>query len=183
MYLSVFFLLRYRRYQFLPDNKYHYLSWNTEYIRGNSGLWNEALQKAGELPAVALKEEFRIPVAKSMLYALAYLESLSEIRCLLKDGRIPVTKEGISVQWEQVEGATILQIPSLQEGICYGDFLASMLMSLSERERNLRSMDIMEMDIRQLSNNPYFAMDFCIQRMEAEVEAGSYSLHRTYGYY
>jgi len=156
---------------------------NAEYIMRNDSLWNEALQRAGRLPAVALKEDFRVPVAESMLYALAYLESLAEIRCLFSDGSIAHIKDGISVQWEHVENAIILQVPSVSKGICYGDFLAAMLMCLSERERNLRSMDIMEMDIRMLSHNPYFAMDFCVQRIEAEVEAGSYFLRRTYGYY
>lgn len=156
---------------------------NSEYIMRNESLWDEALQRAERLPVVALKEEFRIPVAESMLYAFAYLESLAEIRCLFSDGNISSIKSGLSVRWEHVESAFVPQLHFVSEGICYEDFLAALLMQLSERERNLRSMDIMEMDVRMLSHNPYFVMDFCIQRIEAEVEMGSYFLHRTYGYY
>ena len=49
-------------------------------------------------------------------------------------------------------------------------------------------MDIMEMDIRYLSGNPRFAMDWCVEKYTAEITAlggwnNVYSLKRTYGYY
>lgn len=156
---------------------------NVEYVRGSTDLQSRALERAGELPAVRLKESFRRPVAESMLYALAYLESLAEVRCLFWGGRIMQEKDILFTSWEQMEAATILQLESNYEGLCYEDFLAAMLMQLSEEVRNLRSMAIMEMDIRMLDHNPNFSMDFCVERIDAEVKSGSYSIRRTYGYY
>lgn len=146
-------------------------------------LYGEALEMADGLQAVALKESFREPVAESILYALAYLESISEVRCLMSGGGIVVTKEAFYTGPEQILTVDVLQIPSANEGYYYEDYLFAVIMLLPEKNRNLRSMDIMEMDIRMLSNNPLFSMDFCIERLEAEAKAGSYCLKRTYGYY
>ena len=83
------------------------------------------------------------------------------------------------------------EIPSIMEadiGLNYEQYLACIIMLLSEEERNLRSMDIMEMDIRSLTGNPCFSMDFCVEKYRAQVEArgimgDNYTLTRTYGYY
>lgn len=156
---------------------------NVNYAMGNNALWSEALKMAEGLKAVALKESFREPVAQSMIYALAYLESLAEIQCLFDGGNINITKSGFYTQWEQVYAADILQISSAVGGLKYEDFLIAAIMELPERSRNLRSMDIMEMDIRMISQNPEFAMDFCVERVEAEIIHKEYDLRRTYGYY
>lgn len=156
---------------------------NLEYAMNNDAIYSMAIQTAEGLQAVSLKEDLKKPVAESMIYAIAYLESLAEVRCLLAGGNIAPKKESFYLFWEQMHLTCITQIPSFSEGICYEDFLTAFLMQLSEKERNLRSMDIMEMDIRMNDGNPGFAMDFCAERIEAEVKAGSYSLRRTYGYY
>ena len=44
------------------------------------------------------------------------------------------------------------------------------------------------MDIRSLTGNPCFSMDFCVEKYRAQVEArgimgDNYTLTRTYGYY
>ncbi len=156
---------------------------NVEYAMENDALWNEAFQTAEGLRAVTLKEAFKMPVAESMIYAIAYLESLAEMRCLFAGGGIALSKENFYISWEQMLSAHISRMPSHSEGLCYDDFVTAMIMQLSEKERNLRSMDIMEMDIRMNSGNPGFAMDFCAERIEAETEAGSYYLRRVYGYY
>jgi len=49
-------------------------------------------------------------------------------------------------------------------------------------------MDIMEMDIRMLTGNTGFAMDCCVERFRAQIQAagsvrGNYLIDRTYGYY
>lgn len=130
---------------------------NVELVMGNSTYYEEALAIADSLQAVRLDHKFREPVAESILYARAFSESLSELRCLMKGGSV--------------------------EGFCYEEYLFVMIRLLSESDRNLRSMDIMEMDIRMISQNPLFSMDFCVERLEAEIRAGSYYMKRTYGYY
>lgn len=156
---------------------------NVEYVMTNDALYGEALAIADSLQAVSLKQAFREPVAKSLLYAVAYLESLSEVRCLMKGGRIAMSMDSFFSDMKHVLTANIIEIPSEEGGYCYEEYLFAMILQLSEKERNLRSMDIMEMDIRMISNNPLFSMDFCVERLEAKLISGSLFLERVYGYY
>lgn len=162
---------------------------NADYALGNSGLYGEAWAMAGELYAVLLKPEFQEPVARSILYACAYLESLAEVKCLMSGGQISMESDSFYTKVEQVAAGGV-PIPSSPEGgdMGYEEYLASMLLLLPENVRNLRSMDIMEMDIRLMTGNSYFCMDWCFEKYTAEILAeGSlgreYKLYRTYGYY
>ena len=62
-----------------------------------------------------------------------------------------------------------------------------MVLLAGEEELNLRAMDIMEMDLRYQDGNRNFAMDWCLERLEARVTARSgrdrYEIWRKYGYY
>lgn len=162
---------------------------NANAVFHNGGLCGEALAAAQELPAVCLKEEFREPVANSILYACAYLESIADVRCLMSGGRMKLSKEEWITGIEQVKEVSWKKSsPSQQAGLTYEQYLACLIMLLDEDNRNLRSMDIMEMDIRKLYGNSGFCMDYCIERFCAEVRASfssgdSYFLKRNYGYY
>lgn len=161
---------------------------NASYVMGNGSLCGEAFEIADSLYAVQLKGEFREPVAQSILYAVAYLEALSEVKCLLNGGRVEMGKSSWHTDIEQVLAGEIPPGFSGDSGFSYEQYLACMVMLLSEDMRNLRSMDIMEMDIRYLTGNPHFAMDWCVERYEAEVRAEGvvgeiYALRRVYGYF
>lgn len=162
---------------------------NVKRIFSDGGLHSEAGAAAMNLAAVQLDMAFYQPVTKSILYACAYLEALADVKCLLEGGRIGMEKQGWSTGIENVlEGAVPGPAASQPGGLSYEQYLACMLRLLAENTRNLRSMDIMEMDIRYLSGNPRFAMDWCVERYTAEITAHGgwnnvYSLRRTYGYY
>ncbi len=73
-------------------------------------------------------------------------------------------------------------------GFCYSQYLAGIIALMDEELLNLRAMDIMEMDIRFRKGNTGFCMDWCIERYEALVTAGSslpavMQLRRKYGYF
>lgn len=169
------------------------LSWrfakNVAYALENPSLCGEAWAMAGELHAVLLKPEFQEPVSRSILYACAYLESLAEVKCLMSGGQIHIEGDSFSMGVEQVATGGIPSAAASEEGgIGYEEYLACMIAMLPEEVRNLRSMDIMEMDIRHISGNPHFFMDWCIERYTAEISARDslgreYKLYRTYGYY
>lgn len=155
----------------------------------DGGLYGEASEAAEELTAVQLKPEFHRPVTESILYACAYLEAIGDVKCLLAGGSIEVEKEKLSIGVNQVLEGNIPQALSSEEsGLEYGQYLACMLFLLDENVRNLRSMDIMEMDIRYLTGNPVFSMDWCVERYTARLTAyggwnHEYVICRTYGYY
>ena len=161
---------------------------NADYILGDGRLYGEALELADSLLAVQLEESFREPVAESILYACAYLETLSELNCLLEGGCTESGKSNFHTGTMQVLSGEITDIGQGQGDMDYEKYLAAMLWLLPEEVRNLRAMDIMEMDIRYLSGNAFFAMDWCIESYTAQIEAesgfgDSYTLKRTYGYY
>lgn len=161
---------------------------NAARILGDESMYEEASSLAMSLQAVQLKEEFHKPVTLSILYACAYLESLSEVQALLNGGRVPLKKDDFYTGIDQVISGEFISDMAEDGGLDYEQYLACMIMLLSEEERNMRSMDIMEMDIRMLTGNPCFCMDFCVEKYCAQIEAkgimgDQYSLTRTYGYY
>lgn len=162
---------------------------NVERIFGDGGLYGEASAAALALHAVRLKAEFLEPVTRSILYACAYLEAIAEVKCLLEGGKINIQRQGWSVGIDHVlEGIVPSASAADEDGLSYEQYLACMIMMLAEDVRNLRSMDIMEMDIRYLSGNPHFSMDWCVERYTADISAyggwnDKYSIRRSYGYY
>lgn len=162
---------------------------NVNQIFGNGGLCGEAQAAAFSLHAVCLKPEFGEPVTRSILYACAFLETIADVKCLLDGGRVEMDKSGWNTGIHQVlEGGIPGASVSGGEGLTYEQYLACMLALLSEDTRNLRTMDVMEMDVRYLTGNPFFSMDWCVERFTAGVVAQGgwnyeYALTRTYGYY
>lgn len=147
----------------------------------------QALAAAGELEAVCLKEEFRGPVAESILYACAFLESVGDLKTIYSGGSIPLRKSGHQMSVYHVLNGSLYCTGS-EAGLFYEQYLAGMILLTEEKAVNLRAMDIMEMDLRFSEGNKNFSMDWCIERFEADVTAcgtyGShYSLKRKYGYF
>ncbi len=129
---------------------------------GDSDLCTQAQVMADNLYAVQLKNEFRKPVTDSIVYAHAYMESVEEIRMLMQG--------------------------EMLNGYRYEEYLFCFIIELPESVRNLRSMDIMEMDIRYLTGNMDFSMAGCVEKFTTKVQANcnlgeKYSLIRSYGYY
>ncbi len=149
-------------------------------------LRSQALAAAGELLAVQLMPAFREPVAESILYACAFLESVGDIRTLYHGGSVPVRKSGHSMSVSHVLNGS-LYTASSTGGWSYGQYLAGLILLRGETTINLRAMDVMEMDVRFHDGNANFKMDWCIERYEANISAGSgvdeYFLKRQYGYF
>lgn len=161
---------------------------NAKYVFSDAGLYHQALTIAETLPVVAYDGSFREPIAKSLLYANAYLETLAEMRCLLAGGSIQKIKNGWSTDWQQVEEAMVRQIDNTADGYSYEEYLFCLILQLAQNIRSWRSMDIMEMDIRYLTGDISFSMAGCVERFTACIKAEDDKgkqifLTRTYGYY
>ncbi len=155
--------------------------------QADGNLRGQAMAAAQKLQAVQLKEELKEPVAESILYACAYLESIGDLRAIYHGARVPIRKSGHQMSVENVLGSNLYTIGS-STGLSYSQYLACMVLLEEEVNLNLRTMDIMEMDIRFQDGNENFAMDWCVERYEAIVSSkGSYgnhySLKRKYGYF
>ncbi len=160
---------------------------NVRLAMGDGALYKAAAGVADALLAVQLCKAFREPVIQSILYACAFLESVSDVNNLLHGGRVPLRKDSHSMSVSYVTDGSIYFNGS-QEGLSYSQFLIGMLSSKGERTVLARTMDVLEMDIRQMTGNGQFCMDQCMERMTIRVSAQGgldkqYETERTYGYY
>lgn len=113
-------------------------------------------------------------------------ESVSDVNSLLHGGRVPLRKASHSMSVSYVTDGSIYFNGS-QEGLSYSQFLIGMLSSKGERIVLARAMDVLEMDIWQMTGNVQFCMDQCVERMEIRVSAQGgldkhYETERIYGY-
>lgn len=153
----------------------------------DGGLRGRAAAAAEELHAVQLNGEFKEPVTESILYACAFLESIGDLRTIYRGGAVPVGKTHHQMSVDKVLGGSIYSTEG-GEGWTYGQYLAAMILMMNKSDVNIRAMDIMEMDIRFGDGNKNFAMDWCLERIEAEVTGygnfgDKYFLKRKYGYF
>ena len=154
---------------------------NVIYFFSDSAKCAEAEILALTLTAVLLVPELAQPVKYSILFAWAYVESLADVRALLNGGKVPLMKAG--GEWKTSIQSLIGFTGGAGEGetggrgLTYGDYLRIMLCMEDGTRKNLRAMDLMEMDIRRTPGNAYFCMDACFDGYTADV-----SISSAYGY-
>ncbi len=160
---------------------------NAGLARNDAGLKGEAVLAAEMLEICALDPSFIDPVAESILYAAAYLETLCDLKSLSEGGRVPLLKTSHHMSVDHVLEGTEYSAES-GEGFTYRQYLILLMGMEEDVMLNFRAMDLMELEIRRLDSNPGFRMDRCIERMNVSIGAsgsgiGEYRVRRTYGYY
>lgn len=174
----------------------HLLLWrevaNVIYLFSDEAKCAQAELLALALSAVLLVPELLEPVKYSILFAWAYVESVQDVKCLLSGGKIPLMKT--QEDWETGIGTIIGfsgKVPDAdgaERGLSYEDYLRVMLFMEDDTTKNLRAMDIMEMDIRLTPGNAYFCMDACFDSCVGDISITSafgyrFDIQRRYGYY
>lgn len=163
---------------------------NFVYLLSDSGKMAEAEGLAVTLSAVILFPELKDLVKLSILIGWAYAESVNDVRILLSGGRVPLLKSSGSWRMD-LKNAMKLNLDDAQEdcgeGFTYEGYLHALLAVMNRQERNMRFMDIVEMNIRQTEGNRGFRMDNCIQAFTAELHTcgiggQTYMLTRRTGY-
>jgi len=163
---------------------------NFIYIMSDSGKQSEAEALAMTLAAVILFPELKDLIKLSILIAWSFAESVNDVRLLLDGGKVPLWKSGDS--WKlSLQNAMKLNVGEdgggNETGLSYQEYLHVLLAVMDRRERVLRFMDIVEMDVRQKPGNRYFRMDNCIHAFETQLLVRSGTGHsclitRTAGY-
>ncbi len=164
---------------------------NVLYILSDTAKIAEAEAMALALTAVMMCPELAEPVKYTILYAWAYVESLQDVKTLLRGGRVPIWKT--AADWKTGINSIKNVKESLSEdgegrGLNYKEYLEVMLFLTDSRKRTFRAMDIMEMDIRQTPGNAAFRMDACFDTYRARLSVSSgfghyYEMERLYGFY
>lgn len=164
---------------------------NVIYILSDSAKIAEAKAMAGALAAVLMCPALLEPVAYTILFAWAYVESLQDVKTLLSGGRVPIIKT--AADWKtginsltNVRGS--LEADSGGRGLDYKEYLQIMLFLQNRDQRTFRAMDLMEMDIRRTPGNAQFRLDVCFDTYQARLSVASqfgyaYEMTRTYGFY
>lgn len=166
---------------------------NVIYIFSDSAKIAEAEAMAAALAAVTLQPALLVPVQYTILFAWAYVESLMDVRCLLKGEKVPLMKT--SQDWKtginsilDVKGSMSGGEEGQGRGLSYKDYLMVMIFLMDSETRTMRAMDIMEMDIRKTPGNSNFRLDACFDTFKAQMSVSSrygyfYQLERQYGFY
>lgn len=152
---------------------------NVIYILSDSGKCAEAEALALTLTAVLQVPALTEPVKYSILFAWAYIESLQDVKCLLNGGKVPILKT--AADWKTSIESIVDFSGSLggqenggnQKGLGYQDYLRIMLFLENAADKNMRAMDIMEMDIRKTPGNANFRMDACFDSFVGEISVSS----------
>ena len=98
-------------------------------------------------------------------------------------GRVPLTKTSESWQTELYEllnpmGA--VRDRDCGEGLEYSDYLQGLLILEGSSTKTQRTMDIMEMDVREITGNRDFRFDLCLD--EFRMRAAAQACGRTFEY-
>lgn len=164
---------------------------NFVYLMSDAAKVEAAKAVAAALSAVMLVPELEEPVAMSILLAWAYVEALQDLKILLEGDGVPVAKT--SETWHTditdiVHPRSALKSYPGQIGARYGDYLRTMLCVTSYGKTVAKSMDVMEMDIRQTAGNSNFKIDNCMYSFLVYISTKSKfghgtELRRRSGYY
>ncbi len=127
----------------------------------------------------------------SIILAWGYVESIVDVKILLKGGKVPIMKT--SKDWK-VSIENLLHFQSMNtetgendRGLSYLDYLKIFLFLQKKEEKTMRCLDMIEVNMRQAMEFKSFQMDGCLEYLEAEMEVTSqygytYQIKRTYGY-
>ncbi len=119
-------------------------------------------------------------VKDTILFAWTFAESIVDLRILFKGGRVPLIKTDES--WRlSLENLIFFRSISCEggEGLSYQDYLRILLLMQPVKQKTMRLMDVMEMDIRQTSGNASFRMDGCLDCYTTEVVVSGAGCQRT----
>lgn len=164
---------------------------NFLYLAGDESKKAEAKAMATALACVILLPDLAEPIMWAILLAWAYVESLQDVKILLEGDGVPVMKD--STTWHTRLSGILHPRSALhsypgQAGPKYGDYLNTMLLMESYDKLLPRSLDIMELDVREASGNGAFRMDACMQSFLVHIKTRSTHRHnaeiiRRSGYY
>lgn len=133
--------------------------------------------KEVKLVATAICSLLGIPQLAEVLTSIIVVlwsmaESIYDVRCLFEDGKVPLMKK--RGEWKlSLSGIFSGELwnndkkMTQTSGISYEGYLRLFLAVMpDQKEKVLRSMDIVEMDIRKTPGNEYFRMDQCVDYLK-----------------
>lgn len=112
-------------------------------------------------------------LADLVLLAWAFGESVSDVKRLLADERVPLKKT--EADWKMpLAGLFALNVSAHAtgekgQGLSYADYMRIFLMLEDKNQKVMRAMDVIEMNLRHTSGNEYFRIDGCAEYLDASA--------------
>ena len=137
-------------------------------IYSSTNMKNQAEAMASLICTLLLSPELT-PLLKEILLGMwALAESVADVKNLLDGGKVPLIKKDhqwslslLGILSENFEGSK-----KKEEGLSYQAYLRVLLGLMNKQKKVMRSLDIVEMDIRQTEGNKYFRIDRCLDYMK-----------------
>lgn len=138
-------------------------------------LLSDSVKKAeAETMAAALAGVIALPaligiIKQAILLAWAFGESIMDVRSLLAGGKIALVKnkENWKLQLSSLLklGKEDIDVQKSESGLSYREYLRMLLFLQKEEECTMRSLDVIEMNMRQ-KKGEFFRVDCCVSKLE-----------------
>lgn len=142
---------------------------NLIYLYGDSTKKNEVRAAAAIICTLLAVPELTEALVLFIMGIWALAEAAVDVRVLLDGGRVPLLKKRGDWNLESL-GSLVNPFPGggqSQRGLLYSDYLRIFLALMNREDKVLRSLDIVEMDIRQSAGNAQFRIDACVDYIQA----------------
>lgn len=165
---------------------------NLTYLLTDSQKMSLIKEISAALAAIVVCPEIE-PVLIVLFVGLwSYAESVTDVKSLFNGGKVPLIKS--KNNWNtDLDSGFGLNISTgndtnNQEGMDYKQYLELLLLFASNEKITYRSMDLIEMHIREIEGNENFHMDGCAENFLVNIvfeipRFGSYQIVRKFGYF
>lgn len=132
-----------------------------------------------ETLATALALLLKVPGTETALkgaivLAWAFVETVVDVRSMLDGKRVPLIKNTTNWQVEFTNIVSAVQEPENyykeSSGLNYQDYLRVLLATKSKEEKIIRSMEVIELSMREIEGKEQFSLDCAIDSLEAEFQ-------------
>ncbi|WP_461810742.1 DUF5702 domain-containing protein [Faecalimonas sp.] len=163
---------------------------NYGFLLSNSVKKAEAEAMAATLAGVIALPALIGVIKQTILLAWAFGESIIEVRALLEGEKVELLKnqENWKLQLSSLLklGKEEINVQKSESGLSYREYLRMLLFLQKQEEITMRSLDVIEMNIRQ-KRGEFFRVDSCVSKLEIKSictirEKITYRFSTLYGY-
>lgn len=137
---------------------------NYLYLSTDTDKKEQARAVAMLICTVCMIPELSDVLTSVLLGVWTYAESVLDVRDLMEGEKVPLIKT--KMQWRLglsgIFSKKMTETSVGESGLSYADYISIMLATMNSDTQVFRSLDIVEMDIRQTMGNEHFCIDKCV---------------------
>ena len=147
---------------------------NYTYLKSSPEKIAQAEALSLTLGTITLVPGASVALTEGILLAWAFGESLVDIRALLKGNKVPLVKDTTSWQlslsglMKLGEAGDLNDGQDAADGMGYEDYLRILLFLEDKEELSMRSLDLIEHNLRNIQGLSFFRADICAVKMQME---------------